>query len=242
MVVEGAKVLNEAFDSERRVVAVFAAAGTVDLVLSRAEAALVPVFTLADGVLDRIADTVTPQGIAAIVEWSPATLSSLQDGLAQGGFVVVGVDVRDPGNAGTLIRSAEAAGATGVVLAGSSVDVTSPKVIRASAGSVFHLPVVVESGVTDAVSLLRSWGVRVWATAVRTGATVNYDAADLTGPTAIVVGNEAHGLDEELVVADGLVTIPMRGRTESLNVGVAASILAFESARQRRAGRADSSQ
>ena len=241
VVVEGAKVLGAAFDAQRHVVAVFVAPGTSDPVLGRAEAAFVPVFVLAQGVLERLADTVTPQGVAAIIEWSPTTLTTLHDGVTTGGFVVVGVDVRDPGNAGTLIRSAEAAGATGVILAGTSVDVTSPKVVRASAGAMFHVPVAVASSTADAVSILRSWGVRVWATAVRPGATVHYDLADLTGPTAIVVGNESYGLDPDLIVADGLLTIPMRGRTESLNVGVAASILAFESSRQRRVRRADSS-
>ena len=244
VVVEGAKVLGEALDAERPIQAVFVVEGTSDPVVARVAANGVTIHVLCAGVLERVGDAVTPQPIAAIVEWEASELTGLRPSMAAGGFVLVGVDVRDPGNVGTLIRSAEAAGAVGVILSGTSVDVTSPKVVRSSAGGLFHVPIVVAAvSTTDVAATLRSWGVCVWATAVRPGLTVDYDRADLTGPTAIIVGNEAHGLGaRELAAVDALLTIPMQGRSESLNVGVAGSILAFESSRQRRARRADSSQ
>ena len=144
------------------------------------------------------------------------------------------VDVSDPGNAGTLLRAAEAAGAAAVLFCGGSVDPCNPKCVRASAGALFHLPV---SGGGEALAVLEGLGhagVRRAATVVRGG--TPYDEVDLTGPVAIVLGSEAHGLPAELdALVDDRLTIPMDGRSESLNVAMAGSVLCFESLRQRRA-------
>ena len=165
---------------------------------------------------------------------------STTEGLLRGGFVVVGVDIRDPGNAGTLIRSAEASGAVGVVLCADSVDITSPKVVRSTAGALFHLPVVTDISLAETLAFFRGNEVRSWAAAVRPDRCVAYFDADLSGPTAMVFGNEAHGLSEaDLGAVDGLLTIPMLGHTESLNVSVASAVICFEAARQR--ARAESS-
>ncbi|HEX6569753.1 MAG TPA: RNA methyltransferase, partial [Acidimicrobiales bacterium] len=146
------------------------------------------------------------------------------------------VGVSDPGNAGTLLRSAEAAGGGAVLFCNGSVDPYGPKCVRSSAGSVFRLAVARDGPAAAALAALAAAGVRSVATLAR-GAPP-YDAVDLTGPVALVLGSEAHGLPAAVAVAaDTAVTIPMAGRAESLNVGMAGTILCFEALRQRRARR-----
>ena len=143
-------------------------------------------------------------------------------------------DVRDPGNAGTVLRSADAAGADAVVCCGGTVDPYNPKTVRASAGSLFHVPLVVLASVDEAAGAAGS--ARLPArSGHRSGAGEDYTAVDWRRPTALVLGNEAAGLPGDLAL-DGAVGIPMAGRAESLNVGVACAVLCFEALRQRRAG------
>ncbi len=235
--VEGAKVLAEAFAAGASVDELYLVAGESFPVVSVARSLGVPVYELTLDVLARVTDTVTPQSVVGVVRSVTVALSTLRGPLlSDGGFCVVAVGLSDPGNAGTVMRSAEGAGACGVVFCEGSVDVTNPKTVRSSAGSMFHVPVTQSdlSGV-EVVSTLRAWGVRVWATSSVAAGGVAYDAADLRGPTAIVLGNEANGLSAAVLEGvDGLITIPTAGRTESLNVAMAASVLAFEAARQRR--------
>lgn len=199
--------------------------------VASAHQAGVEVHLVARGILATILDTVSPQPVAAVVTRPPWAVDAIASGL-----VLVVVDGRDPGNAGTLIRSAEAAGAAGVVLAGSSVDPTNPKVLRASAGAGLRLPVVVEPDVGTALSHLSAGGRRVLATVVDPAAEP-YDQVDL-GQAVVVLGNESHGLAPEVVAAaDQPITIPLAGPTESLNLGVAGSLLCFEALRQRRRNR-----
>lgn len=184
---------------------------------------------LAPGVMERVSDTITPQPVMAVVPFVDVPL----DTLAGATFLVVCVDVRDPGNAGTVLRSAEAAGADGVVFCDGSVDVYNPKTVRSSAGSLFHVPVVVGGDALEVLERIRGWGVTRLGTSSHAGA--DYSAVDLTRPIAVVLGNEANGLPPHVTAAlDEAVTIPMAGRSESLNVGMAASVLCFEAARQRR--------
>ncbi len=199
----------------------------VELAASAAERGI-RVHDLAPGVLARVADTVTPQPVLAVVgmlDRPPALLAGAR-------LVVVMAGVRDPGNAGTVLRSADAAGVDGVVFAGGTVDPYNPKTVRSSAGSIFHVPLVVcgpEEDVLAAVPGCRSLG------AVVRGGT-DYSAVDWLVPTALVLGNEAAGLDPGVTARlDGTVGIPMAGRAESLNVGVACAVLCFEALRQRRA-------
>ena len=196
---------------------------------SRAEASGVEVCHVAAGVLSAVLDTVNPQPVAAVVSRSAWRL----DDLATDGIVLFLIDPRDPGNVGTLIRSAEASGAAGVVLAGSAVDPTNPKVLRATAGAGLRLPVVVTPDTKMALHSLAATGRRLLATVLDDHAQP-YDQIDLT--TAVVMlGNETHGLPPEVVARAGTsITIPLVGPTESLNVGVAGSIIAFEALRQRR--------
>ncbi len=187
------------------------------------------VFDLAPGVMERVASTVTPQPLLAVVSYTSAPWSSLD----RATLVVVCVDVRDPGNLGTVIRTADAAGVDVVVCCDGTVDPTNPKTVRATAGSLFHVPVVAGGATVDALAELRARGFTTVATVVRGG--TDYVGFDWARPVALVLGNEAAGLDEALVASlDARVTIPMAGRSESLNVGVSAAVLCFEALRQRR--------
>jgi RNA methyltransferase, TrmH family len=236
-VVEGAKVFAEALAAGVDIESVYldpnliGADDALHALVEQAYAAGSRVYELEEGVLARVAGTVSPQGVLAIVPQIDVPLSRLHQLGAD--LVVVCVDVRDPGNAGTVLRSAEAAGAGGVVCCDGSVDIYNPKTVRASAGTLFHLPVVVGGGPADVLKQLGGWGLARLG-AVATGGE-QYTEADLARPIALVVGNEAHGLDDDARSGlDGLVTIPMAGRGESINVGMAAAVLCFEAARQRR--------
>jgi len=224
-VVEGPKLLAEAVSAGGEVEAVYAPEGVeVDTDL--------PVRRLRKGVLERVAHTVTPQPVLAVVRRPDTTLADVADAT----FVVVCVDLQDPGNAGTVLRSAEAAGAGAVLFAGTSVDPYNPKAVRASAGSLFHVGVVSGGETVEMLESLGDRGLRRLGTVARSGTPL--DDVDLVSPVALVLGNEAHGLPAAAeAVLDEQVTIPMVGRSESLNVGMAASILCFEVARRRRTAR-----
>ena len=229
--VEGVKVLSEALAAGVRIEAVYAAPGAPSDLLQRAAAAGARVLDLAPGVLERVAGTVTPQPVLAVVPYLDVELEALRGA----DLVVVCVDVRDPGNLGTVLRSAEAAGAGGVICCNGSVDVYNPKTVRASAGSLFHVPVVAGGDPGDVLERIGTWGLCRLGAVARRGC--DYSDVDLTRPTALVLGNEAAGLPRALVpggLLDDEVTIPMTGRAESLNVGMAAAVLCFEAARQRR--------
>ncbi len=192
-----------------------------------------PRATVAPDVLARAVDTVTPQGLAAVARRLEVDLDAAIDAATTGPLALVLIDVADPGNAGTLLRAAEAAGASAVLFCGSSVDPSSAKCVRASAGALFHVPVAVGDEVVGVMERLRDRGVRTVATVIDGG--TPYDAADLRGPLAILLGSEAHGLPAGAIgAATERVSIPMAGRAESLNVAMAGSVLCFEALRQRR--------
>ncbi|MBV9934206.1 MAG: RNA methyltransferase [Actinobacteria bacterium] len=226
-VLEGEKLLAEAVNAGVSVESVYLAPGAAvpDELLGRAAR----VFDLAPGVMERVADTVTPQPVLSVVPYVDVG----PDVLGTATFVVVCIDLRDPGNAGTVLRSAEAAGAEGVIFCVGAVDVYNPKTVRASAGSLFHVPVVVGGEPVSVVQALGQQGLRTLGAVAHGG--VDYTATDLAAPVALVVGNEAHGLPADVTAAlDACVTIPMAGRGESLNAGMATAVLCFEVARQRR--------
>ena len=230
-VLEGETLVDEALAAGVVLEAVFVdpIAGAGLPVVARAAARGVRVHDLAPGVLERVAGTVTPQPVLAIAPIPDVAL----DVVAGASLVVVCVDVRDPGNAGSVLRSAEAAGAGAVVFCRGSVDVYNPKTVRSSAGSLFHVPVVSGGDPVEVLQRMGDWGLRRCAAVARGGRP--YDDVDLTGPVAVVVGNEANGLPAALEAhIDVAATIPMVGRTESLNVGVAAALICFEALRQRR--------
>ena len=183
-----------------------------------------PVHELGVGVIERVATTETPQPVIAVVRRRETSWADV----AGATFVVVGDRISDPGNLGTIIRAAEASGADAVVLTAGSVDPTNPKV-RSSAGALFHVPVIAGSTLDD----VRRAGLRVLGTSSHQGSA--HTATDLSGPVALVLGNEAHGLPDDADV-DAWITVPHRGRAESLNVAMAAAVLCFEVARQRSEG------
>jgi RNA methyltransferase, TrmH family len=233
--VEGIKLLDEALAAG---VDVTEAAVTPRLrssvrgrhVLQALEARAVPVREVADEILDSLSETETSQGVLALARRPRFE----EDRLFQGTpLVLVAVQVQDPGNLGALIRTAEAAGATGAYLTRGTADVYSWKALRGSMGSAFRLPHVAGLSVDDALERCRRRGVATLAAVGRDGE--RYDRLDLRGPAALIVGNEGAGLpDGVLKGADRRVTIPVRPPVESLNVAVAAGLLLFEAARQRR--------
>ena len=206
-------------------------------VVRRAGAAGARVFPLAAGVLERVADTVTPQPVLAVLPMLEEPAAGTPPWAARpGALVVVLVDVRDPGNAGTVLRAADASGVQAVVFAADSVDPYNPKTVRSSAGSIFHVPVAVRATAAEVVSRLAEGdGFRRLATVVRDGD--DYAEVDWSVPSALFLGNESAGLDPAFVATlDGAVGIPMTGQAESLNVGVASAVVCFEAYRQRRGG------
>jgi RNA methyltransferase, TrmH family len=214
-------------------------------VLEQARAAGVQPRTATDDVLAAMSDTVTPQGLLAVCTLVAVPLQTV---LAAGpALVAVLAHVRDPGNAGTVVRAADAAGAGGVVLSDASVDVHNPKCVRASAGSIFHLPVATGVPLVPALDELRGAGLRVYAADVSGDLDLDdlLDAVEdgapggLADPVAWVFGNEAWGLpDDALAAADAVVRVPVHGRAESLNLATAATVCLYASARaQRRAAR-----
>jgi TrmH family RNA methyltransferase len=212
-VVEGATLIREAESAGWELEAEFTdGAGRP---VSRA-----PAFELADGVLERVATTERPQPNLAVVR-----MPARQGRLDEASFVLVADELNDPGNLGTILRSAEAAGVDAVVLTPGSVDPYNPKVVRASAGALFHVPVVT-AGLDD----VRAAGLRLVGTSSHLGSP--HTAVDWSGRLAIVLGSEAHGLADDAPV-DEWVRIEHRGRAESLNVAMAATLLVFAAAERR---------
>jgi len=215
-VVEGAGLIAQAVAAGWEIEAQYVAPG------ADAVPAAGAVFELAPNVIERVASTEAPQPVLAVVHQRVSELPSKPT------FVMVGDRLADPGNAGTIIRSAEAAGADAVAFTAGSVDLYNPKVVRAAAGSLFRVPVL-----TLELQAVRAAGLTLLATSSHRGS--SYTETDLRGPVALLVGNEAHGVADDAQV-DGWITIPHAGAAESLNVAMAATVIAFEVARQRRQG------
>lgn len=207
-----------------------------DLV-QRARAAGTRVHLAAESTLADLTQTVSPQGLVGVCRFLDRPLEHLL--AARPTLVAVLAHVRDPGNAGTVLRCADAAGADAVVLTDASVDLYNPKAVRASAGSLFHLPVAVGVPVEEAASGLRGAGVRLLAAdgAGDRDLDGELDAGAMSGPTGWIFGNEAWGLPEETrALADAVVRVPLYGAAESLNLATAAAVCLYASARAQRSG------
>jgi TrmH family RNA methyltransferase len=194
-----------------------------------------------EDVIADISTTVTPQGLVGICRFLDTPFEEILK--AGPRLVAVLANVRDPGNAGTVLRCADAAGADAVVLTDASVDLYNPKSVRASVGSLFHLPVAVGVPVEHAVQGLKDAGVRILAAdgAGEDDLDDELDKGTMSGPTAWVFGNEAWGLPEETrALADAVVRVPIHGKAESLNLATAAAVCLYASARAQRARRAGS--
>jgi TrmH family RNA methyltransferase len=237
--IEGLRILEEAIRSGLRFSAVFFRESTQD----RAERLLpqigaqVETLLLPDKLFDSLVPSESPQGVAALVRLKEFTLDDLLERLHVGPIVVL-AGLQDPGNLGTILRSAEAFGSAGVVLGEGTVSPFNSKVVRGSAGSVFRLPIVHGRGkspakLEDVSEKLRAKGVRLLATSSHKGTSL--DEADLKGKAAIFFGNEGAGLPRDVMAKmDEFISIPHTSQVESLNAGVAASIVLYEAARQRR--------
>lgn len=224
--IEGAQGVREALEPPVALEALFTADDGDPLAI-RAGQVGVEVVHVTPELLARITSTVTPQPLVGIAAHRDVELAALD----ATGMLVVLHEVRDPGNAGTILRSADAAGAQGVVFTASSVDPYNPKTVRASAGSLFHVPIVRGIETMTAIDQIRGRGVRVLA--LDPQGSEDLYGCDLGGPLAFVFGNEAHGLPAAVVeAADASVRVPHRGRAESLNLAVAASVCLFERARR----------
>jgi TrmH family RNA methyltransferase len=206
--------------------------------LEQAVALGVPVHQASGHVMSELSDTVTPQGLVAVCDVLDVSLDealSVQRPVGSPALVVLLAAVRDPGNAGTVLRTADAAGASAVVFSDSSVDPYNGKCVRASAGSVFHLPVVVGAPVLATIAAVRAAGHRVLAADGRPDAESLDDlerAGGLAHPTTWIFGNEAWGLPADIIAAaDACVRVPIHGRAESLNLAAAAAVCLYASAR-----------
>src|SRR5579864_7188562 len=231
--IEGFRIVEEAFRSGLRCRAVFfsqsaeaRAARLLPQIGSHVETLLLP-----DKLFSSAVPSQAPQGVAALVQLKTFSVDDIVESESGGPLLVI-VGVQDPGNLGTILRSAEAFGASGVLLGENTVSAYNSKVVRASAGSIFRIPLVKQE-LGTALPGLREQGLRLFATSSHKGTPVH--DAQLTPPLALLVGSEGAGLPREIMAqVDGVVAIPHSPKVESLNAGVAASIVLYEAARQRR--------
>lgn len=193
--------------------------------------AAVDLVSVSTAVMHALSPVRSPAGVAALVRRTPSELSrTLSPAPA---LVIVAVDMQDPGNVGAVLRSAEAGGATGMLIAGASADAWGWKALRAAMGSTFRLPVVQHADSEAACHALRAAGVSLVAAVPRDGVAMSH--TDLTGPIALLLGGEGSGLDSAIVAgADARISIPMQAPVDSLNAAVAAAVLVYEARRQRR--------
>lgn len=186
---------------------------------------------VADNVFAQISETVTPQGMLGVVRMPKYTLEQILEDDRQC-FLLLD-DLRDPGNLGTILRTSEGAGMSGVIFSRESVDLFNPKVVRATMGAIFRVPYVYVEDLPETIRFMRQKGIGVYGTLME-GSRI-YDTVDYTKPSGIVVGNEANGISAPVIDAlTGRIRIPMQGKLESLNAAVAAAVVMYEAARQRR--------
>ncbi|MDQ1555462.1 MAG: methyltransferase, TrmH family [Actinomycetota bacterium] len=202
-----------------------------------AEDAEIDIEFVTEHVLESMADTVTPQGVIAVCRQFPTSVKDIFSDEPR--LIAILEEVRDPGNAGTIIRAADAAGADGVIFTGRSVDLYNPKVVRATTGSLFHLPVAFGAELESVLERASAAGIRVLAADIK-GEDLLAARTEgvLDGPTAWLFGNEARGLsDEHYALADRAIAVPIYGKAESMNLATAASVCLYESAFAQRAAR-----
>ena len=229
-VIEGRKMFEEICQDSSRVIKAYFSDSYVKEQYANKAMPQVPYEIVADSVFDAMAETVTPQGVLAIVKMPEY---SLEDMIADAGTLVLLENLRDPGNLGTIIRTAEAAGVSGVILTKESVDIYNPKVIRSTMGAVYRVPFLYVEDFQELLSELRGREVRLLAAHLKGEKT--FDKADYSGKVGILIGNEANGLSEEASeLANEKVLIPMAGSVESLNAAVAAALLMYEAFRKQK--------
>jgi TrmH family RNA methyltransferase len=229
--IEGPNLVEEALRAGLRVERVFAGERMQSWVETQQFQDNTEVLIMPSGILASVLATETPQPVAALVEPPDWTWAHVLGQDQKKTLIVVLAGLQDPGNLGTILRSAEAFGATGIVSLPGTVSAWNPKAVRASAGSVFRVPLLA-AGERECLEKLQGAGVKILASVLR--ATEPAERVDLAGPIALIIGNEGNGVTDDLAAkADGQITIPCPGPVESLNAAVAASVLLYEAARQR---------
>ena len=191
---------------------------------------------VSDEVFARMSDTQSPQGVLAVLKQPGYTLEQILDSRKKVPLLLLLEHLQDPGNLGTILRSAEGAGVSGVILSADSVDLFNPKVVRSTMGAIFRLPFFYAENFSQTICEIKKKGIRIFAADLE--GSRDYDLEDYTAPSAFLIGNESRGLSEEAkALADRRIFIPMEGKLESLNAAVSAAVLVYEGARQRRRAR-----
>ena len=186
---------------------------------------------VADHVMEAMSDTQTPQGILVVVRRQDIRPETIWQ--QPGALIMVLERIQDPGNLGTIVRTAEGAGVTGIIMSADTVDIYNSKVIRSTMGSIYRMPFAYVTDVKQAVTAMKTAGIHTYAAHLL--GQHSYDQEDYTGPSAFLIGNEGNGLTDELTaLSDCYIRIPMCGQVESLNAAIASAILMYEAGRQRR--------
>ncbi len=188
---------------------------------------------VSEAVFKAISDTETPQGVLALVKMKDRTVDSMISG-SDAPLLIMLENLQDPGNLGTILRTAEAAGATGIIMSKDTVDIYNPKVVRATMGSIFRVPFAISEDIYETMSELKKTGIKLYAAHLKGK---DFYEHDLREPSAFMIGNEGNGLTEKAtLLADHLIKIPMCGNVESLNAATATTVIAYEALRQRKTG------
>lgn len=233
-IVEGARSTEEVLTSGWEILRVFVDTATDSERIRAISAALddrrVPLIEVSGDVMRRLSDTDAPQGILTVVRRKMYELNHFNQG--EDGLLLVLDEIRDPGNLGTIVRTADAAGVSGIILLEGCSDLFSPKTVRATMGSLFHLPIKVEQNKEEFINWCAANNWSIWSSSLEGGESIYGEK--LPGRTAIVMGNEAEGVSKGLLAAsEKRVYIPMQGRAESLNVAIATGIILFECVRRK---------
>ncbi len=186
--------------------------------------------TVTDRVFEQMSDTKTPQGVLALVTMKQYHIEDIKN--IKNPYLMIVEDLQDPGNLGTIVRTAEGAGINGIIMSKNTVDIYNPKTIRSTMGSIYRLPLYKSEDIFATVNKIKDMGITVYAAHLK--GEKSYSKYDYTLPTAFVVGNESKGISDELSdICDNLIKIPMKGQVESLNAAIAAAVLMYEGAKQR---------
>ena len=184
-----------------------------------------------DSVFKQISDTQTPQGIMAVIEMPHYELADLMDGDRT--HLLILESIQDPGNLGTMLRTGEGAGITGVIMNSQTVDLYNPKTVRSTMGSLYRMPYYISDDLEGTIDLLKEKGVKLYAAHLE--GTLSYDEPEYTKACGFMIGNEGNGLSDQIAdMADTYIKIPMEGKVESLNAAISATLLMYECNRQRR--------
>lgn len=231
-IVEGIRMFREIPKSQ--IAEAYISEGALEKYEADVSGALYDCHVLSDSVFQTVSDTKSPQGILAAVRMQDYTLADIcgcADAFDNCPFILAAERLQDPGNLGTMIRTAEAAGVTGIILSNDCADIYNPKTVRATMGSLFRMPVYVSENLKEDINLLHKNNIKLYGAHLK-GESM-YEA-DFTKPVAFLIGNEGNGLSEDIAAAaDALIYIPMKGGIESLNAAVSASIICYEVLRQR---------